>query len=205
MKTKTTINNFFSLVFVLLSLVSTNLEAKPNRCIDIFKTNLSSSRVSLRALSKSVIAEVKDILTDKKIVRMSGDDDWSNSQIEKLLKSNNREVNLGFFVDNKLVGLGGLFRGGATEEFQAQNNFLDQQWYSIYFYINPKFWGNGFATESAGLLVKYAFNELRADGVHAFTLMNNSDSQNVLTKLKFEESFGVDQRYKHFFILNKDL
>ena len=73
------------------------------------------------------------------------------------------------------VGWGGLkFR---TDEVNGHINF-----YEVGYRLLRRYWGQGFATESARASLKYAFNELQLDAVYAMANVENLASKNALLK-----------------------
>ena len=55
----------------------------------------------------------------------------------------------------------------------------------IYFQINRKEWNKGYATESIGKLVCYAFEELKVNRIEAYVTPGNEGSIKVLLKNGF--------------------
>jgi RimJ/RimL family protein N-acetyltransferase len=67
----------------------------------------------------------------------------------------------------------------------------------IGYYVLPDYWGNGYASEAAQLLVAYAFDELNAHRVEASVQADNPASKRVLEKLGFQqEGTKRDAYYK---------
>lgn len=54
-------------------------------------------------------------------------------------------------------------------------------------------WGKGYATEIAGALLRYAFDELELDNIVAFTLTTNGGSQRVMQKMGFD----FERKFEH--------
>lgn len=76
---------------------------------------------------------------------------------------------------NQFVGWGGLkFR---TDEVNGHINFHD-----VGYRLLRRFWGQGFATESAKATLKYAFEELDLKAVYALANVENKASRNALLK-----------------------
>ncbi|HMI03860.1 MAG TPA: GNAT family N-acetyltransferase [Pedobacter sp.] len=76
---------------------------------------------------------------------------------------------------NQFAGWGGLkFR---TDEVNGYTNFHD-----VGYRLLRKFWGQGFATESAKATLKYAFEELGLKVVYALADIDNKASINALRK-----------------------
>lgn len=57
--------------------------------------------------------------------------------------------------------------------------------YEIGFHLRPEFWGHGYATEAAGAVIRYAFDQLNAAALFAGHNPNNTASAKVLKKLGF--------------------
>lgn len=66
--------------------------------------------------------------------------------------------------------------------------------YELGFHLRSKFWGQGYAVESANAVIDYAFKVLRAKGLFAGHNPNNVASQKVLAKLGF--SYIGDEFYE---------
>ena len=59
--------------------------------------------------------------------------------------------------------------------------------YELGYRFIPRFWGKGFATESARALVNYAFYELKIPKLFAVTDLEHHSSKNVLHKVGFKD------------------
>jgi RimJ/RimL family protein N-acetyltransferase len=81
----------------------------------------------------------------------------------------------------------------------AVTNLHDLRAHAAYvgYYVLPDYWGNGYASEAAQLLVAYAFDELNAHRVEASVQADNPASKRVLEKLGFQqEGTKRDAYYK---------
>ena len=81
----------------------------------------------------------------------------------------------------------------------AVTNLHDSRAHVAYvgYYVLPDYWGNGYASEAARLLVTYAFDELNAHRVEASVQADNPASRRVLEKLGFQkEGVKRDAFYK---------
>jgi len=58
--------------------------------------------------------------------------------------------------------------------------------YELGYRFLPKFWGKGYATESAIASLDFGFNQLNADKIYAYADVGNESSNRILTKLGFE-------------------
>jgi RimJ/RimL family protein N-acetyltransferase len=87
---------------------------------------------------------------------------------------------------NQFVGWGGLkFR---TDQVNGYTNFHD-----IGYRLLRRFWGQGFATESAKTTLKYAFEELGLKAVYALADVENKASINALLK----SGLKINARIEH--------
>lgn len=67
----------------------------------------------------------------------------------------------------------------------------------VYYYVLPEYQNNGYASEAAQLLIKYAFGTLNAHKVEASVIAENAASSRVLEKLGFQqEGCRRDHMYK---------
>jgi len=58
--------------------------------------------------------------------------------------------------------------------------------YELGYRFLPKFWGKGYATESAIASLDFGFNQLNADKIYAYADIGNESSNHILSKLGFE-------------------
>ena len=76
-------------------------------------------------------------------------------------------------ADAVVMGMAGLFPDPAAPNGQ------------IGYYLGPSFWGEGYATEAAGRLTRYAFENLGVDCLVAHVFTGNAASMRVLAKLGY--------------------
>ena len=69
-----------------------------------------------------------------------------------------------------------------------------------------KYWGKGFATESAKASVYYGFEKFNQNSIYAATHIDNLASRNVLEKcgLRFIETFDYNDIVKNWFEITRD-
>ncbi len=56
---------------------------------------------------------------------------------------------------------------------------------TLAFFIDPKFWGNGFATEAGRAFIQFGINELKVKRIVAVVEIGNEASAHVIRKLGF--------------------
>jgi RimJ/RimL family protein N-acetyltransferase len=81
---------------------------------------------------------------------------------------------------NEFMGWSGLRLYNANESFNGFINFYDVGYRFI-----PKYWGQGYATESGLAALDYAFNVMHLKVVYGITEKGNEASHNVLLKVGF--------------------
>ena len=100
---------------------------------------------------------------------------------------------------NKFVGWGGLkFR---TDVVNNHTNYYD-----VGYRLIQRFWGQGYATESAKASVKYAFEVLNVPAVYAMAHRDNMASRNALQKtgLKITTQLEYEGELCDWFELSKE-
>jgi len=77
--------------------------------------------------------------------------------------------------------------------------------YELGYRFIPKYWGKGYATESAQAWANYAFEVLKLDTLYAITDPKNANSKKVLRKVGFLEgpSFDFEGERTSWFELSK--
>lgn len=58
-------------------------------------------------------------------------------------------------------------------------------YYDLGYRFIPEYWGQGYATEAAGVWMENAKDRLKVEKIYAITDQQNATSQNVLAKLGF--------------------
>lgn len=90
--------------------------------------------------------------------------------------------------DGIFVGQAGLFHVGYSDR---------QSEIELGYRFHKKYWGKGYATESAKALILWARSHLEVDEVIAFTMPENGASRRVLVKVGFDDLGQVDTYYGH--------
>ena len=80
-----------------------------------------------------------------------------------------------------LIGWSGLKL--ITQELNGYNNIYDLGYRFI-----PKYWGKGYALESAKASLDFGFNDLKAETIYAHAHSENEGSNHILRKLGFEKN-----------------
>ena len=101
----------------------------------------------------------------------------------------------------KFIGWSGLkFNTGTKETLGNKRDFYD-----IGYRFIPKFWGKGYATESAIASLKYGFERLHLHTIYGAAAVENAASNSVLKKigLNYIEQFDLDGAIINWYELNK--
>jgi ribosomal-protein-alanine N-acetyltransferase len=100
---------------------------------------------------------------------------------------------------NQFIGWAGLKL--VKELTNNHNNFYDVGYRFI-----KKYWGQGFASESAKASLDYGFSKLTPDSIYAMADVNNLASKKVLEKsgLTCIETFDLKGIPHHWFKISKD-
>lgn len=96
------------------------------------------------------------------------------------------------------IGWSGLKR--VTEVYNGHQDFLDLGYRFI-----PKYWGKGYATESAKASIQYAFEHFTVSSLNAMVHVQNEGSNNVLRKCGFQfvNTFLLDNEWHNGYELNR--
>ena len=97
-------------------------------------------------------------------------EDFIKRSQEKILKQ--ESYNFMIFQNNKLLG------GIALTEFNGPSCELG-------YWLGKQYWGNGFATEAVGGILKFGFDDLSLNEIYASYKIGNEASKNVLKKCGF--------------------
>ena len=79
-------------------------------------------------------------------------------------------------------------------------------YYDLGYRFIPKYWGNGYATESAIVSIEYGFNQFQLNEICAAAQVGNAASNKVIkgSGLQFIETFFIDGELHNWYALHKD-
>ena len=99
---------------------------------------------------------------------------------------------------NTFLGWSGLKL--VTDTINGHNNYYD-----LGYRIIPRYWGKGYASESAIASVQYGFDTMGLKEIFGIAEEGNIASQNVLQKagLKFVEDFMYEETQMKWYLSNK--
>lgn len=166
--------------------------------MNIEKNNeIYTERLILRRFNQSDFENYYDILKQEEVTKWLGAGKRKSKEDVKNMMTTFQnhwdKNNYGVWAvikkeDNRLIGHCGL------------KPLEDIQEIELLYAFDPKFWGNGYATESARTIIKVAQDELKLKRLVAIVYPNNNKSCNVIEKLGFQykgeqEHFGVKLFY----------
>ncbi|WP_339610036.1 GNAT family N-acetyltransferase [uncultured Planktosalinus sp.] len=93
---------------------------------------------------------------------------------------------------------------GIKLEKTPTNNYTN--YYDLGYRIIKKYWGKGYATESAVASLAYGFQQLKLKDIYGAAHIDNTASNKVLTKVGMQASgeFLFDNEPHHWYHLNRD-
>ena len=145
--------------------------------------SIQTERLTLRPLEPGDAAQLWPIWADEEVVKntyipLAHSEEDCRESIEWLVKAALSRKDLGPFAiykQERLIGIVGAARDSSFE-------------FGLYYHLGREFWGQGYATESAKVLVAAAFAFPEIVRVSADALTTNPASSRVLEKIgmKFE-------------------
>jgi len=161
----------------------------------IQQPSLETERLLLRPLTQQDSTAVARLAGSREIAHttISIPHPYSEDQAREWItthlaqSSSGKEVVFGVAARNpaQLIGAVGL-REVDAEHSQAEMGF----------WIGVQSWGKGYATEAAGRVIRYAFEELRLNRVYAHHMLRNPASGRVLEKVGMKREGLLRQRVR---------
>jgi len=165
------------------------------RRLMIQQPSLETERLLLRPLTQQDSTAVARLAGSREIAHttISIPHPYSEDQAREWItthlaqSSSGKEVVFGVAARNpaQLIGAVGL-REVDAEHSQAEMGF----------WIGVQSWGKGYATEAAGRVIRYAFEELRLNRVYAHHMLRNPASGRVLEKVGMKREGLLRQRVR---------
>lgn len=144
--------------------------------------NLRSGRLSFQPLVESDVQKVVDFLSDYETVLLLTYAPWPYTLNDAVIWFNyvNQMCanNVGRFwgihdAENTLIGTIGL------------SLFPDHKKAEIHYWLGKAYWGQGYGTESAHRIIRYAFENCGVDRLEVNCMARNARSQRVIQKNHF--------------------
>lgn len=99
----------------------------------------------------------------------------------------------------------GDFMGWCGLKFVTETVNNHQNYHDLGYRFIQKYWGKGFATESAKAALHYGFETLGLKEIYAAADAENAASNKILTRLgfQFKETFIDDDRLNNWYVLSE--
>jgi len=148
------------------------------------KKIIETSRLYHREFDLSDAKYMFDLNSDKEVIKYTGDDHFSSEEEAlNFIKNYNHYKIHGFGRWAVILKENNAFIGWSGLKLNEENDI------DIGFRFFKKYWGKGFASESAKAVLDYGFNVLKINRIVGRVLPDNIASVRVLEKLsmKFEK------------------
>jgi len=153
--------------------------------------DINSKRLRLRRITEDDYDLIRHLDVDPKVKEFIGppsEKAVTDLRMKKIASRNNDDSGLGYWMGEEL-------ETGKAIGWFVLNNLDETDKIEIGYRLVEKYWGNGYATEGATVLLAYGFNELDLKEVCGVTHLENEASKKVLKKIGLQER-GVRFYYK---------
>ncbi|HRO42766.1 MAG TPA: GNAT family N-acetyltransferase [Flavipsychrobacter sp.] len=160
------------------------------------KTFIETERLILRELLPTDVDGMFELDSDPEVHRYIGNKPVTSKQqvieVIDFIRQQYKDNGIGRWaiIDKKAND----FMGWSGLKFMTEktNNLVN--YYDLGYRLKAKYWGQGYATETAFAFLEYAFEQLNTEEVYAMANVENAGSNNVLRKagLKLIETFDFE-------------
>jgi [ribosomal protein S5]-alanine N-acetyltransferase len=169
---------------------------------------ISTERLIIRALTADDADGIYALDTDPEVHRYLGNSPIKTIEQAKdvitFIQKQYKENGIGRWAiieksSNNFVGWTGLKLMKETV-----NNHTN--YYDLGYRLQKKYWGKGYATETAAAVLDFAFTKMKLTEIFGITDIENIGSNNVLKKLglQFIESFMYENTKHHWYKITKE-
>ncbi|KAB1158875.1 GNAT family N-acetyltransferase [Tenacibaculum aiptasiae] len=174
------------------------------------KFQLETNRLKLRPFEKKDTVHIFELDSNPEVHKYLGNNPITTyKQAEDIIEFFEKQYNengigrLAAFEKESgdFIGWSGLkFNKGIEEELNGFTNFID-----IGYRLLPKFWGKGYATESAITCLKFGFKQMKYDIIYGAAETDNIGSNKILQKigLKYVNDFKFEGNNAKWYELKK--
>ena len=142
------------------------------------KKIIETPRLYLREFELSDARSMFDLNSDKEVIKYTGDDHFSSeSEALNFIKNYDHYKNHGFGRWAVILKENNTFIGWTGLKLNEENDI------DIGFRFFRKYWGRGYASESAEAVLDYGFNFLKIDLIVGRVAPENKASVRILEKL----------------------
>jgi len=173
--------------------------------------HLETERLVLRDFREKDTKAIFELDSNPKVHKYLGNNTISTyEEAEKIIeffKTQYEDNGIGRFaafekVSGEFIGWSGLkLNVGKKEELNGFTNFID-----IGYRLLPKFWGKGYASESAFACLNFGFKQMNYDVIYAAAQNSNIGSNKILKKigLKLINEFVFEGEKASWYELRKE-
>lgn len=174
------------------------MEAFPDEDVD--NLLLVTTRLELKPLSTSDSLNYADIFNNADVRKMGNHLPVSDLQAYRRLEGGVHNLKdavkiirkpfriiFGIYERGNLIGYMTIHKSRQTSNVYEYRKSPKENWVSLSYSFIPSYWKRGIATEAGQRVVRFAFESLGVDGVHAAVWVDNVASKRVLEKIGFKE------------------
>lgn len=174
------------------------------------KFYIETERLILREVLESDVEGMYQLDSDPEVHKYLGNKPIKTKEQAKkainFIRQQYEQFGIGRFAaiekeSGDFIGWSGLkFNSGEKESLNGKQDFYDVGYRFI-----PRFWGKGYATESALVALDYGFKVKQYEIIAGIALIDNIGSNKVLRKigLKHKEDFVYEDTKASWYELNK--
>jgi RimJ/RimL family protein N-acetyltransferase len=172
------------------------------------KIHIETQRLLIREIRDEDVNGIFELDTDPEVHKYLGNKPITSMEqaatLIKFIQQQYRENGIGRWAviekeTNNFIGWTGLKL--ITEKTNDHINYYDLGYRFI-----RKYWGKGYATETANATLKYAFDTLRLTAVYAMAEVKNEASNTILKKvgLQWIETFDYEREVHNWYKITKE-
>lgn len=169
---------------------------------------LETPRLILREINENDAAGLWELESDPAVHRYLGNEPVQDKAgIQKIIESflrQYRENGIGRWA--AIEKESGNFIGWTGLKFITTQTNKHIHYYDLGYRFIPKYWGKGYAQESAVASVEHAFKTMQLKEIYAMADIDNAASNKILLKsgLKFIEMFNFQNVKHNWYCLRKE-
>jgi ribosomal-protein-alanine N-acetyltransferase len=153
---------------------------------------LETERLILREIVKDDAQDIFNCFSNNEVTRYYGQDtltsiEQANQFVELFAKNYKKKQDIRWGIEIK-----GKERIIGTVGFNARS--AKHKRAEIGYELHPQYWRKGYAIEAVSEVISYGFNDLNLTRIGAVVFIENTGSNELLTKLGFEKE-GVLRNY----------
>lgn len=174
------------------------------------KLEIETNRLLLRRFEEKDTSNIFKLDSNPEVHKYLGNNPITTKKqaedIIRFFKKQYEENNIGRFAafekeSGEFIGWSGLkLNNGQKEELNGFTNFID-----IGYRLIPKFWGKGYATESAIACLEFGFKQMNYDVIYGAAETANIGSNKILQNigLKYSNDFTFEGKDAKWYELKK--